>query len=96
MIYIIDCGDPPPPDNGTVTLTISGNTKVGSTATQACKPGYDLHSGTVNISCGVGGSWSALPAICSLRGTYIYSNKKETFDFHGTVSPGLIKMSKQK
>ena len=70
-IYIIDCGDPPTPDHGTVTLSIPGNTKFGATATQACKPGYDLYSGTVNISCDVDGSWSAPPAICSLRGTYI-------------------------
>ena len=68
MIYIIDCGDPPPPDHGTVTLTSPGNTKFGSTATQACKPGYDFHSGTVNIYCGTDGSWSSPPAICSLRG----------------------------
>ena len=69
--YIIDCEDPPTPDNGTVTLTIPGNTKIVSTATQACKPGYDFHSGTVNIFCDVDGSWSAPPAICSLSGTYI-------------------------
>ena len=69
--YIIGCEDPPTPDHGTVTLTIPGNTKFGSTATQACKPGYDFYRGTVNISCGMDGSWSAPPAICSLRGTYI-------------------------
>ena len=69
-MYIIDCGAPPTPDHGTVALTIPGNTKFGSTATQACKPGYDVYSGTVNIYCDVGGSWSAQPAICSSRGTY--------------------------
>ena len=70
-ICMTDCGDPPTPDHGTVTLTIPGNTKFGSTATQACKPGYDFYSGTVKIFCDVDGSWSAPPAICSLRGTYI-------------------------
>ena len=71
FICIIDCGYPPTPDGGTVTLTISGNTKVGSTATQACKPGYEFYSGAINIYCDVDGSWSAPPVICSLMGTYI-------------------------
>ena len=50
-------------------MTIPGATTYGSSATQVCNAGYDLR-GTVNISCGVDGSWSSPPVICSLIGLY--------------------------
>ena len=71
LVCIIDCGDPPIPTNGTVTLTIPGNTTVGSSATQACNPGFYRYGGRAKIYCGDDGSWSSGTIICSLRGMYI-------------------------
>ena len=73
-ICIIDCGDPPTPAHGKVTLTRPGKTTVGSTATRVCNPGYEL-VGTANISCRVDGLWSASPVICFLRGMLIFMNR---------------------
>ena len=74
-ICIVDCGDPPTPAHGKVTLTINGETSYGSTATQACNPGFDL-SGSAYISCKDDKSWSAPPVICSIIGMY-FSKKKD-------------------
>ena len=64
---IIDCGYPPSPIYGKVTLTNPGVTTESATATQTCIPGYDL-SGRVGIFCRRSGSWSAPPVKCSLKG----------------------------
>ena len=72
-IRIVDCGDPPTPAHGKVTLTNHGATSYGSTATQACNPGFDL-IGTAYISCKADKSWSAPPVTCSIIGMYL--NKK--------------------
>ena len=75
-ILFTDCGDPPTPANGTVSLTNTGPiispsgttaTTPGATATQSCNTGYNL-SGTTDISCGTNGSWSDQPVTCSLIG----------------------------
>ena len=65
----VDCGDPPTPDHGTVTLTIAGVTTEGATAHQACNTGYDI-SGASDITCNASGSWSAASVLCSLTGNY--------------------------
>ena len=73
-ICIIDCGNPPTPAHGTVTLTPPGKTTVGSTATRMCNPGYEL-VGTANLLCRDDGLWSASPVICTLRGMSIFMNR---------------------
>ena len=64
-----DCGNPPTPANGAVTLTNYGETTPGATATQMCDIGYTL-SGTADIYCGTDGLWSDHPVTCSLIGMY--------------------------
>ena len=66
-LSFIDCGNPPTPANGTITLTNTSVTTPGATATQTCNTGYNL-SGTADISCGTDGSWSDPPATCALIG----------------------------
>ena len=63
---ISDCGHPPAPAYGRVTLD-DGITTYGANATHTCNPGYDL-IGAAAIWCGVDGSWSAPSVTCSLKG----------------------------
>ena len=65
-IVISDCGSPPAPAYGGVTLD-DDITTYGANATQTCTPGYDL-IGTAAIWCGVNGSWSDPHVTCSLKG----------------------------
>ena len=69
QIIITDCGNPSTPANGAVTLTNTGVTIPGATATQTCNTGYTI-SGPAEIYCGPDGHWSNQPVTCSLIGMY--------------------------
>ena len=64
-----DCGVPPQPANGKVTLQ-DGTSTLGSLASQVCHLGHDL-SGTTTIECLETG-WSSGPVNCSLKGIRIF------------------------
>ena len=42
--HFSDCGNPPAPQNGNVTLTVVGETTFGATASQSCRIGFYLAS----------------------------------------------------
>ena len=60
FIDIIDCGQPSPPPNGSVTY---GNTQYGSVITYACSSGYTL-IGSPNNTCSSAGNWTAPTPTC--------------------------------
>ena len=61
-----DCGSPPSPGNGNVSLDF-GVTTFGSSATRKCDPGYVI-DGNPTMYCEEDGVWSDLPLTCSLEG----------------------------
>ena len=65
--FILDCGLPPTPSNGSVWLNTNVTT-YGATASQTCDPGYKSND-TVTISCGENGTWSGAHMVCTLKGT---------------------------
>ena len=65
ILTAVDCGSLTIPDNGTVSHT--GGTTFGQTATYSCNIGYNL-VGDSNRSCQAEGSWSGSAPTC--EGTY--------------------------
>ena len=61
ILTAVDCGSLTVPDNGTVSHT--GGTTFGQTATYSCDTGYNL-VGDSNRTCQAVGSWSGSPPTC--------------------------------
>ena len=68
-VYILtiglDCGIPPDPDFGHVTVT---GTNVGSQANYVCDIGYEITKGDNPRTCQSDYTWSGVPAVCERKG----------------------------
>ena len=67
ILFILDCGDPPGVENGSITLFDPSNTSLAATATLTCNQGYNTSLTT--LRCGENGNWDN--ATCILAG-YVF------------------------
>jgi len=65
----VDCEQPMPPTNGTVSETI--NTQYGAEVYFGCDTGFRL-IGTANSVCHLSGQWEPGAPTCQLIGNYYY------------------------
>ena len=64
-VSVVDCGVPPPLDNGRLSETSPANTTAGSNVTYVCDDGYEFEEGSaISRTCLESGDWSNEDITC--------------------------------
>ena len=68
MVTVVDCGTPPPLENGKLTVTPPVSATLGATVTYECDDGYEFGEGSaMNRTCLDTGEWSNEDIKCNLK-----------------------------